>query len=62
MANWNAQASVEWHPLGRDKGLRLFAHYLYKGYELYENAQNVMLPKPDLQRVSLGILYVIPVL
>ena len=62
MANWNAQASVEWHPLGRSKGLRLFAHYLYKGYELYENAQNVMLPKPDIQRVSVGILYVIPVL
>ena len=62
MANWNAQASVEWHPLGRSKGLRLFAHYLYKGYELYENAQNVMLPEPDIQRVSLGIIYVIPVL
>lgn len=62
MTNWNAQASVEWHPLGRDKGLRLFAHYLYKGYELCENAQNVMLIKPDLQRVSLGLLYVIPVL
>ena len=62
MSNWNAQASVEWHPLGRSKGLRLFAHYLYKGYELYENAQNVMLPKPDTQRVSLGIIYVIPVL
>lgn len=62
MRNWNAQACVEWFPLGRDKGLRMFAHYLYKGYELGEPARNMNLVKPDTQRVSLGILYVIPVL
>ena len=62
MDNWNAQASVEWYPLGKSKGLRLYAHYLYKGYELKSIAKNALnAVKPDIQRASLGIIYVIPV-
>lgn len=63
MENWNAQTCLEWYPLGMSKGLRLFAHYLYKGYELDDLAKNTLnAVKPDIQRVSLGLLYVIPVL
>ena len=35
---------------------------LYKGHELTENALALMAVKPHTQRVSLGIVYVIPVL
>ena len=63
MNGWNAQTCVEWFPLGKSKGLRMFAHYLYKGYELTPLAKNALnAAKPDIQRVSLGVLYVIPVL
>lgn len=63
MNGWNAQTCVEWFPLGKSKGLRIFAHYLYKGYELTPLAKNALnAAKPDIQRVSLGVLYVIPVL
>ena len=61
--NWNAQACVEWHPLGKSKGLRLFAHYLYKSYNLSEMAKETLnASKSDIQRASIGVLYVIPVL
>lgn len=63
MNGWNAQTCVEWFPLGKSKGLRMFAHYLYKGYELTPLAKNALnAAKPDIQRVSLGVIYVIPVL
>lgn len=63
MENWNAQTCLEWYPFGMSKGFRLFAHYLYKGYELENLAKNTLnTVKPDIQRVSLGVLYVIPVL
>ena len=63
MENWNAQTCLEWYPFGMSKGFRLFAHYLYKGYELENLAKNTLnAVKPDIQRVSLGVLYVIPVL
>jgi hypothetical protein len=63
MENWNAQTCLEWYPFGMSKGFRLFAHYLYKGYELENLAKNTLnAVKPDIQRVSLVVLYVIPVL
>lgn len=63
MENWNAQTCLEWYPFGMSKGFRLFAHYLYKGCELENLAKNTLnAVKPDIQRVSLGVLYVIPVL
>lgn len=63
MENWNAQTCLEWYPFGMSKGFRLFAHYLYKGYELADLAKNTLnAVEPDIQRISLGLLYVIPVL
>lgn len=62
MTSWNAQACIEWFPFTEDKGLKVFAHYLYKGHELTSKAQDMMAYVPHTQRLSLGLVYVIPVL
>jgi hypothetical protein len=59
---WNIQGCVEWFPFTEDKGFKVFAHYVYKGFELADNALKIGGHKPDIQRASLGIQYVIPVL
>ncbi len=62
MTSWNAQACLEWFPFSEDKGFKVFAHYLYKGHQLTENAEVMMASMPHTQRISLGLVYVIPVL
>lgn len=62
ITSWNAQACVEWFPFTADKGFKVFAHYLYKGYQLSENADALGASIPHTQRISLGIQYIIPVL
>lgn len=62
MTSWNAQACLEWFPFTEDKGFKVFAHYLYKGHQLTENAEVMMASMPHTQRISLGLVYVIPVL
>lgn len=62
LTTWNAQACVEWFPFTEDKGFKVFAHYLYKGHDLTENAKKLGAYMPDTQRISLGIQYIIPVL
>ena len=62
MNAWNAQACMEWFPFEEDKGFKVFAHYVYKGFELTENAKMLGATKPHTQRISLGIQYIIPVL
>lgn len=62
ITTWNAQACLEWFPFTEDKGFKVFAHYLYKAHELTENAEVMMAAMPHTQRISLGIVYVIPVL
>lgn len=62
MTGWQAQACLEWFPFTEEKGLKVFAHYLYKGYDLTENAEVIMASMPHIQRISLGMVYVIPVL
>ena len=62
MTSWNAQACLEWFPFTEDKGFKVFAHYLYKGHQLTENAEMMMASMPHTQRISLGLVYVIPVL
>ena len=62
MNAWNAQACLEWFPFEEDKGFKVFAHYVYKGFELTENARILGATKPHTQRISLGIQYIIPVL
>lgn len=62
MTAWNAQACVEWFPFEQEKGFKVFAHYVYKGFNLTENAEALGAVKPHTQRISLGIQYIIPVL
>lgn len=62
MTGWQAQACLEWFPFTEAKGLKVFAHYLYKGYDLTRNAEVIMASMPHTQRISLGMVYVIPVL
>lgn len=62
MTSWNAQACMEWFPLKGDDGFKVFLHYLYKGYDLTENADALGAVMPHTQRISLGIQYIIPVL
>ena len=59
---WNVQGCVEWFPFTEDKGFKVFAHYVHKGFELSNNALAIGGCKPDIQRASLGIQYIIPVL
>ena len=60
--SWNAQACMEWFPFEEDGGFKVFLHYVYKGYELEENAKALGAILPHTQRLSLGIQYIIPVL
>ncbi len=62
ITSWNAQACLEWFPLSEDKGLKVFAHYVYNGHNLTENALALNAVLPHNQRISLGLVYVMPVL
>ncbi len=62
ITSWNAQACLEWFPLSEDKGLKVFLHYVYNGHKLTENALALNAVLPHNQRISLGLVYVLPVL
>lgn len=62
LTSWNAQACLEWFPFTEESGFKVFAHYVYKGYQLSENANALKAVMPHTQRASLGIQYIIPVL
>ncbi len=62
ITSWNAQACLEWFPFTEDKGLKVFAHYVYNGHELSQNALALNAVLPHNQRISLGLVYVVPVL
>ncbi len=62
ITSWNAQACIEWFPLSEDKGLKVFAHYVYHGHKLTQNALDINGYLPHTQRISLGLVYVLPVL
>ena len=62
MTSWNAQACLEWFPFTVDKGFKVFAHYVYKGHKLAENASALNAVMPHTQRASIGVQYIIPVL
>ena len=62
MTAWNAQGCIEWFPFEEEKGFKVFAHYVYKGFGLTEVAKAIGATKPHTQRISLGIQYIIPVL
>lgn len=62
ITSWNAQACLEWFPLTEDKGLKIFAHYVYHGHKLTEKALSLNAVMPHTQRISIGLVYVMPVL
>ena len=62
LTTWNAQACLEWYPLTREKGLKVYLHYLYKTNKLHDRALAFNAGLPDIQRLSLGLTYSIPVL
>jgi len=57
---WNLQTCVEYFPM-RNSELKIFAHLLHKGHKLSERARVLGAFSPDTQRISLGMVYVIPV-
>lgn len=57
---WNVQACVEYFPM-RNSELLIFAHLLYKGHHLTRRAQALGGMSPDTQRISIGLVYSIPV-
>jgi hypothetical protein len=62
LTTWNAQACVEWLPFTKEKGLKFYLHYVYKGNQLQDLASAFNAFVPDTQRISLGLTYSIPVL
>ena len=62
MVSWNAQACIEWFPISNEGGFKVFLHYLYKGYEPSYRKNMLLSDLPDQQRISLGIVYAIPVM
>ena len=62
MTAWNAQGCIEWFPFEEEAGFKVFAHYVYKGFDLTDRALAIGGSKPHTQRISLGIQYIIPVL
>lgn len=57
---WSGQACVEYFPM-RNSELLIFAHLLYKKYDLTERAKAMIGDSPDKQRFSIGLVYSIPV-
>lgn len=58
--SWNAQTCLEYFPMHNSE-LKLFVHLLYKGHSLTKRARALGGSSPDTQRVTLGLVYTIPV-
>lgn len=57
---WNAQACLEYFPM-KNSELLIFFHLLYKGNHLTGVGKSTGALSPDTQRISLGLVYSIPV-
>lgn len=57
---WNLQGCVEYFPMANSE-LKIFAHLLHKGHTLTDRARVLGGVAPDSQRISLGLVYTIPV-
>lgn len=57
---WNAQACLEYFPM-KNSELLIFFHLLYKGNTLTKHSRAIGALSPDTQRISLGLVYSIPV-
>lgn len=58
--SWNAQACVEYFPM-KGEELLVFLHYMYKGCDLKGRAKALGGNPADVQRISIGLSYAIPV-
>lgn len=57
---WNTQACVEYYPM-KNSELLIFLHLLYKHHGLTARARSLGTGSYDSQRISLGLVYTIPV-
>ena len=57
---WNLQGCVEFFPMDNSE-LMIFGHVLHKGHKLTERARALGAIAPDTQRISIGLVYTIPV-
>jgi hypothetical protein len=57
---WNLQACVEFFPM-KGSELMIFGHLLHKGHQLTGRARALGAVAPDTQRISIGLVYTIPV-
>ena len=57
---WNLQGCVEFFPMANSE-LMLFGHVLHKGHKLTDRARALGAIAPDTQRISVGLVYTIPV-
>lgn len=57
---WNVQTCAEYYPL-RNSELQIYLHLLYKKHALTERARMLGAASNSTQRISLGLVYTIPV-
>lgn len=58
---WNGQLCAEYIPMPERDNLRFYAHLLYKRYNYTELGRQLGAANNDLQRITLGLVYTIPV-
>ena len=58
--SWNIQGSVEYTPF-KKSDLFVFIHYTYRGIDLKKPALTLGATDPDTHRISLGLVYAIPI-
>ena len=57
---WNLQGCIEFFPMANSE-LKIFGHLLHKGHKLTDRARALGAVAPDTQRISVGLVYTIPV-
>lgn len=58
---WNGQLCAEYIPMPERDNLRFYAHLLYKKYNYTEQGRKLGAVNNDMQRITLGLVYTIPV-
>lgn len=58
---WNGQLCAEYIPMPERDNFRLYAHLLYKKYNYTNLGESMGAANQDLKRITLGLVYTIPV-
>lgn len=58
---WNGQLCAEYIPMPERDNLRFYAHLLYKKYNYTSLGKQLGAANNDMQRITLGLVYTIPV-